>query len=226
VTIGVVIAAAGAGARLGAAGPKALLTLAGESLLARCLSTFLAHPAVTAVVTVVPDPAAPEVRGLDGRRVRIVQGGAERQDSVRAGLSVLPEVDVVLVHDAARPFAGPDLIDAVAAAAFLHGAALPALPLSDTLKRVDTEGRVGGTIPREGLFTAQTPQGFRGDLLRRAHEAAARDGIRATDDAALVERMGVAVQIVAGDPLNIKITTPADLLLAEAILVARDVRRA
>jgi len=220
VTIGVIIAAAGRGSRLGAAGPKALLPLAGQSLLIRCLRPFLAHPAVRAIAVAVPDPDDTDL-ALPDPRLRLVRGGAERQDSVRAGLDALPEVDVVLVHDAARPFAGTALIDAVAAAALHHGAAIPAIPVPDTLKRVDAGGRVVETLSRDGLHLAQTPQGFRPEVLRRAHAAAARDGVRGTDDAALVERLGETVVVVDGDPLNIKITTPADLLMGEVIVMLR-----
>jgi len=220
VTIGVIIAAAGRGSRLGAAGPKAFLPLAGQSLLERCLRPFLAHPAVRAIVVVVPDPGGTDLALADAR-LRLVRGGVERQDSVRAGLDALPEVDVVLVHDAARPFAGAALIDAVAAAALLHGAAIPAIPVPDTLKRVDASGRVVETVARTGLHLAQTPQGFRPEVLRRAHAAAESQGLRGTDDAALVERLGEKVVVVAGDPLNIKITTPADRLLGEIIAMQR-----
>jgi len=220
VTIGVIIAAAGRGSRLGAAGPKAFLPIAGQSLLTRCLRTFLDHPGVRAIAVAVPDPDATDL-ALPDPRLRLVRGGDERQDSVRAGLEALPEVDVVLVHDAARPFAGRALVDAVAAAALAHGAAIPALPVPDTLKRVDAGGRIVETVPRDGLQLAQTPQGFRPDLLRRAHAAAQRDGIRGTDDASLIERIGAPVAVVAGDPLNIKITTPTDLLLGEVIAMLR-----
>jgi len=220
VTIGAIIAAAGRGSRLGAAGPKAFLPLAGQSLLTRCLRPFLAHPAVRAIAVAVPDPDGTDL-GLHDPRLRLVRGGAERQDSVRAGLDALGEVDVILVHDAARPFADRALIDAVAAAALSHGAAIPVLPVPDTLKRVDAGGRVVETLSRAGLHLAQTPQGFRAEVLRRAHAAAGRAGVRGTDDAALVERLGAAVVVVAGDPLNIKITAPADLLLGEVIAMLR-----
>jgi 2-C-methyl-D-erythritol 4-phosphate cytidylyltransferase len=216
VTIGVVIAAAGRGSRLGAAGPKAFLPLAGRTLLSRCLDPFLAHPEVRAISVAVPDPDTPGIVVPDPR-LRVVRGGDERQDSVRAGLEALGEVDVILVHDAARPFASRALIDRVAAAAFAHGAAVPAVTIPDTLKRVDADGRVVATLARDGLHLAQTPQGFRPDIIRRAHEAARRDGVVATDDAALVERLGGAVFVVPGDPANIKITAPADVRLGEAI---------
>lgn len=219
-TIGVIIAAAGRGSRLGAAGPKAFLPLAGQSLLTRCLRPFLAHPAVSAIAVVVPDPDVTDL-SLPDPRLRLVRGGEERQDSVRAGLAALPEVEVVLVHDAARPFIRAALIDAVAAAALTHGAAVPTLPVPDTLKRVAADGRVVETVSRDGLHLAQTPQGFRPEVLKRAHAAAGRDGVRGTDDAALVERLGETVAVVPGDPLNIKITTPSDLLLGEVIVMLR-----
>jgi 2-C-methyl-D-erythritol 4-phosphate cytidylyltransferase len=219
--IGVVIAAAGRGARLGSPRPKALVRLGGETLLSRSLRAFLAHPMVGAVVIAVADPAAlASALGPLDARVRLVAGGAERQDSVRAALAALPEVEVVLVHDAARPLVDAALITAVAEAAARHGAAIPCIPVPDTIKRIGSSGLVEETVPRQTLALAQTPQGFRLEILRKAHAEAARLGFQGTDDAALVERLGLPVAAVHGDPRNIKITTPGDLRLAEAILAA------
>lgn len=220
-TIGVVIAAAGRGSRLGAAAPKAFLPLGGRTLLARCLAPFLAHPEVRAIAVAVPDPGAAGIVPEDPRLV-VVRGGSERQDSVRAALEALGRVEVILVHDAARPFVDRALIDRVAGAALRHGAAIPALPVPDTLKRVDASGQVIATVPRDDLHLAQTPQGFRADLLRSAHADARDAGVAATDDAILVERAGTAVVVVPGDPLNIKITTPGDLRLAEVLAARQD----
>ena len=218
-TIGVVLAAAGRGERLGGGAPKAFLPLGGRSLLERAAAPFLAHPAVREVAIVVGDPADPRARVLlQDPRVRLVAGGAERQDSVRAGVAALGDVQLILVHDAARPFVTRALIDAVAAAAAEHGAAIPALAVPETVKQVDAAGFVEATVPRAALRLAQTPQGFRAALLRRAHAAAAAAGRIGTDDAALVEQMGERVQVVPGDPHNVKITVPADLPIAAAIL--------
>ena len=220
-TIGVVLAAAGRGERLGAGAPKAYFALRGEMLLLRALRPFLAHPAVTAVAVVVGDPSDARARAVLGDpRVGLVEGGAERQDSVRAGIAALGEADLILVHDAARPFVTRALIDAVAEAALRHGAAVPAIPVPETVKRVDGAGFVAATEPRDRLRLAQTPQGFRAALLRRAHAEAAAAGRRATDDATLVELIGERVLLVPGDPHNIKITSPADRTIAEAILAA------
>jgi 2-C-methyl-D-erythritol 4-phosphate cytidylyltransferase len=222
VTIGVVIAAAGAGTRLGAGRPKALLPLGGEPLLRHSLRALLGHPLIGPIAAAVPDPA--EVSAALGemdRRVRLVRGGRTRQESVRAALESLPETDLVLVHDAARPFVDRGLVDAVIEAALRHGAAVPVVPVADTLKRLAPGGVVERTLERGDLVLAQTPQGFRGDLLRRAHAAAARAGEEGTDDAVLVERLGEPVAVVEGFATNLKITSRDDLALAEAILRSR-----
>jgi 2-C-methyl-D-erythritol 4-phosphate cytidylyltransferase len=143
--------------------------------------------------------------------VDVVAGGATRQESVwRALQASPPAVDIVLVHDAVRPFIERRLIDAVVAAAVQHGAAVCALPIAETVKRV-RDGMVEATLDRSGLWAVQTPQAFRAALLREAHDKARRDGVAGTDDAALVERLGHPVRVVAGLPGNVKITTPEDL---------------
>ncbi|HKQ98227.1 MAG TPA: 2-C-methyl-D-erythritol 4-phosphate cytidylyltransferase, partial [Candidatus Polarisedimenticolia bacterium] len=142
-TIGVVLAAAGRGVRLGAGAPKAYLALRGRALLEHSLAPFLARPDVTAVAVVVGDPAAmPDFETARDARVRIVTGGVERQDSVRAGIAALGEVDLILVHDAARPLVTAALVEAVAGAAARHGAAIPAVAVPETVKRVDDQARV------------------------------------------------------------------------------------
>lgn len=218
-TIGVVIAAAGRGSRLGAAHPKALLLLRGETLLSRSLRLFLGLSGVTSLAAVVSDRERFQAAlGALDARVRLVAGGAERQDSVRAGLAALEASDVVLIHDAARPLADVALVERVVAAAARHGAAVPCLPIPDTVKRVGASGLVVETVARESLRLAQTPQGFRAELIRRAHDAAHAAGRAATDDAALVEALGHPVVAVEGSRRNIKITSPGDLRLAEALL--------
>jgi 2-C-methyl-D-erythritol 4-phosphate cytidylyltransferase len=149
-------------------------------------------------------------------RVVVVAGGAERQDSVARALDAVPAaIDVVLVHDAVRPFIDQALVDRVLAAASDAGAAICALPITETVKRV-TDDIVQQTVDRSGLWAVQTPQGFRAELLREAHDKARRAGLLGTDDAMLVERLGHPVRVVRGLPENIKITTPADLRRARA----------
>jgi 2-C-methyl-D-erythritol 4-phosphate cytidylyltransferase len=217
-----ILVAAGRGERMGATDPKAFLTLGGEPLLLKAALAFERAPSVDGVVAVVP-PGELERAGEMLEPVRkllgVVGGGSRRQDSVLAGLKLAPDGfdGVVLVHDAARPLVEPDLIEAVAAAARDRGAALPVLPLVDTVKRV-RQGRVCETLDRGELAAAQTPQGFRYGLLARAYEAAFRDRVTVTDEAMAVERLGEPVAAVPGSPRNRKITTPEDLAWAEDLL--------
>jgi 2-C-methyl-D-erythritol 4-phosphate cytidylyltransferase len=155
--------------------------------------------------------------------VTLVRGGVERQDSVWSALQgVSPEREFALVHDAARPLVTPDLCARVIEAALRSGAAVAAVPCTDTVKVVNAQGNVERTLDRRLLWMAQTPQVFRTDLLRQAHEAAQRDAFIATDDAALVERIGHPVQVVMGSYDNIKITEARDLRMAESLLKMRD----
>ena len=217
-----ILVAAGRGERLGAARPKAFLELAGRPMLARAAEAFQAAAGVDGIVAVVP---AEEVEGarrlLAGlpRLRAVVAGGARRQDSVQAGLAAsgASADDVVLIHDAARPFVEPGLIEAVAAAAREHGAALPVLAVVDTVKRV-RDGFVVETLDRGELHGAQTPQGFRLGLLARACAAAEARGLTLTDECLAVELAGQRVRAVPGSARNRKITTPADLEWAEALL--------
>jgi 2-C-methyl-D-erythritol 4-phosphate cytidylyltransferase len=224
-----VLVAAGRGERMGAARPKAFLPLAGRPLLLRAAEAFEATAEVEAIVAVVPageQRAARELLASLGKVTAVVAGGATRQDSVRAGLDAIePAFDgIVLVHDAARALVEPALIAAVARAAAEAGAAIPVLPLVDTIKRV-REGDVRETLDRSELAAAQTPQGVRRALLAEALSAAARDGVRLTDEAMAVERLGGRVAAVVGSPRNLKITTPHDLRWAE-LLLARAVEKA
>jgi 2-C-methyl-D-erythritol 4-phosphate cytidylyltransferase/2-C-methyl-D-erythritol 2,4-cyclodiphosphate synthase len=207
--VSVIIAAAGAGRRLGSATPKQMLDIGGGTLLDYSTAAFVRHPRVSDVVVVLSEPMA-----LPG--VRVVVGGARRQDSVANGFdAVASDADVVLIHDAARPFVTADLIDRTIDAAASHGAAIAALQSRDTVKRVAADGVITGTIPREQIYLAQTPQGFRHDVLARAI-ALGRSGVEATDEAALAERAGFTVHVVDGDPGNVKITTEEDLAAARA----------
>ncbi len=223
-TVAAVIVDAGRGVRMGAGRPKAFVRVGGTTVLERSVRAFASHPRVGRIVVAVTDPPlAARALGPLAARVVLVRGGAERQESVRAALGAIPEneADIVLVHDAARPLVERELVDAVIEAAGKSGAAVPATVPASTVKRVAEDGRVQGTVPRDRLRLAQTPQGFLAPILRRAHAAAARDGYVGTDDAALVERTGRSVRVIEGSEENIKITTPVDLLLAEAILGRR-----
>lgn len=223
--VGVILVAAGRGARLGGDVPKQFLPLAGVPMLLWSVRAFASHPAVCHVVVVLPPdmvhapPAwlAPHI----GAGLAVTAGGAERTDSVAAGLAALaPSAGIVLVHDAARPLVRHDLIDRVAAAARRGVGAVPAIPVTDTLKELDAghPQRVGRTMARDRIVRAQTPQGFPRVLLQEAHDEARRAGIRGTDDATLVERLGRPVEAVPGDAANLKVTTPGDLALAEWLL--------
>ncbi len=192
-----------------------------------CMRTFSRLPGLTSILLV----AATDAFGLATSTVeeyapwpvpvRIVAGGAERQDSVAAGLAALEDaVDVVLVHDAARPFVTLACVDACVQAAARHGAAIVAERARDTVKLVRDQGVIAETLDRRSIWLAQTPQGFRTALLREAYERARRDGVVATDDAALVERLGHPVHVVEGGPSNRKITTPEDLRWAEVVVRA------
>lgn len=195
-------------------------------MVLRALRPFASHPEVAQVVLVLPPAAAAEppdfLRAL-GSGLTLVAGGAARAESVAAGLAALGRgCATVLVHDAARPFVERGVIDAVIAHARAGEGAVAALRLSDTLKEAaaDDPSRVGRTVPRHGLWRAQTPQGFPRAVLERAHREAGAERSAATDDAALVERLGVPVRLVPDSPRNLKVTTPDDLALAE--LLARE----
>ncbi len=216
-----VIVMAGSGSRLGAAVPKAFVPLGGRPMWRHSADTFASIAACRAVVLVAPADRVDETRRAAPRAV-VVAGGARRQDSVRLGVAATPaDVDVVAVHDAARPFVRAETILAAVEEASRSGAALVATPASDTVKRV-ADGRVVETLERSTLWLAQTPQCFRRDLLVRAHDAAERGGWDVTDDCALVERLGLPVAVVRGDAWNLKVTTPEDLARAEILLAARN----
>lgn len=219
-----IVPAAGRGVRLGEQLPKAFVELDGRTMLDRAAEAMLVSGAVDRVVVVVPaelaaTPVTDLVRAEFADRVTVVAGGAERADSVRAGLVAAAGAQFVLVHDAARALTPPELFARVVGE--LRGgscAVIPVLPVTDTVKSVDDRGVVTGTPQRASLRAVQTPQGFDVELLGRAN----RDAGDATDDAGLVERLGERVDTVVGDPLAFKITTPLDLVLARALLAAGD----
>lgn len=214
-----IVVAAGSGSRMGTDEPKAFLPIGGRPMVQRAVEAALSATAIAGVVVVAP--AGCEARARDvfasARPAPIVAaGGDTRQESVRQGLRVVPDdVEIIVVHDAARPLAPriafDDVVRAVAEGA---DAAIPVLRSADTVKRV-RGGLVVGTEPRDEIGLAQTPQAFRARLLRDAHERAIVEGWRVTDDAALVERMGATVHVVPGDPGNFKITTTDDLARAD-----------
>ncbi len=222
-----VIVAAGRGARMGApsTGPvdKLFAPLAGRPLLARTLAAFAACAAVDRLVLVLSPANLDRGRALldelaPGRGWRVCSGGPRRQDSVRLGLSALGGLgpgDYVAVHDGARPLVTPDLVLQALEAARETGAAVPALPLVDTVKEAGPDGLVLRTLDRSRLYAVQTPQAFRCDLLLRAHREVTQD---VTDDAAMLEALGLPVKLFPGSPTNLKVTTPADLRLAAALL--------
>jgi len=222
----VLIVAAGRGHRFGGALPKQYAPLGGAAVLSHTLRAFLAHPAIGHVLTVIhPDDqplyeAAAAQCGAAPKLRAPVPGGRERQDSVRLGLAALAPLNPakVLIHDGARPFISHAVISRVIAALDHAPAALPCVPVTDTLKRV-TDGHIGGTVDRSGLARAQTPQGFRfADILEAHHKAA---GAALTDDAAVAEQAGLAISSVQGAEDNLKITTPEDLQRAERALAAQ-----
>ncbi|OGR06829.1 MAG: hypothetical protein A2511_08360 [Deltaproteobacteria bacterium RIFOXYD12_FULL_50_9] len=220
-----IIPAGGIGRRMGLTLPKQFSPLAGVPLLVHTLRCFENTPAIVEVVLVVPEEyrnqAAEMIVAYRLTKVtRIVPGGRERQDSVQAGLMALStEIEFAVVHDAARPFITPALIERCLIAAVEAGAAMAAIPVKDTIKRVSDAGRIENTVDRQRLWQAQTPQVIRVDLLRRAFAVAAETDFIGTDEAGLLEHLGLPMTVVMGSERNIKITTPEDLLLAEALLM-------
>ncbi len=238
-----IIAAAGRGVRFGVGvGPKQLLVVAGRPILERSVTAFLDHPSVHEIVVSMPaellaDP--PDYLRRSSKPLRLVEGGVRRQDSVSNAFNAASDcADVVVIHDAVRPFVSADLISRTIAAASEHGAAVAAMPARDTVKRGHRLPPPGGagrladplsatranggltvaeTLPRDAIFLAQTPQAFRREVLRAALAGAGTAAADATDEAVLVERAGHEVRLVEGEPSNIKITTPDDLVMAEAI---------
>lgn len=234
-----ILTAAGSGSRLGSDRPKALVELAGEPLVVHAARALLGAVALDRLVVTAPAASVEDVAGalatvrsglVQGRavcEVGVVPGGPSRQASVAAGLASLGDAgladdDVVLVHDAARPLVGHATIRRVVDGARRHGAVVPGLTVADTVKVVDEDGRVTATPDRRTLRAVQTPQGFTWAVLSRAHEAgthrAGDEATAATDDAGLVEDLGLPVHVVVGDAQALKITTTADLELAETLL--------
>ncbi|OBB06229.1 2-C-methyl-D-erythritol 4-phosphate cytidylyltransferase [Mycobacteriaceae bacterium 1482268.1] len=212
-----VVPAAGSGERLAAGAPKAFVNLHGRPMLEHALGGLRDSGVIDTVVVAVPPNRTDEAKLVFGGDAVIVAGGSDRTESVRLALAAAGDAEFVLVHDAARALTPPSLIvRVVTALKDGHPAVVPALPVCDTIKAVDANGVVLGTPERAGLRAVQTPQGFRTEVLRRAYDRMGAGGF--TDDASVVEATGTPVQVVEGDPLAFKITTPNDLLLAEALL--------
>ncbi|MGE0029159.1 MAG: 2-C-methyl-D-erythritol 4-phosphate cytidylyltransferase [Thermoleophilia bacterium] len=219
-----IVVAAGAGVRMGAPVPKALMPLAGRPMLAWSLDALRACDRIAAIVVVAPPGLEDEVAAVAGAGAIVVPGGDSRAESVREGLRAAPPgATVALVHDAARPLVTPDLLGAVIDGVEGADGAIAAAPAADTLKRAGEGGFIEDTVPRQGLWAAQTPQAFHLHVLASAVEAAEEEGrlAAATDCASLLEARGGHVRLVESRAPNLKVTTPADATLAEALLKAR-----
>jgi 2-C-methyl-D-erythritol 4-phosphate cytidylyltransferase len=225
--VGVVIVAGGSGTRIGGGELKQFRWVAGKPALLHSVQTFMARDDVAIVVVVLPKAYAadppPWLFQCDVDRLLVSTGGTERHESVINGLEDLPEsVQIAVVHDAARPLVTDDTIDRVIAEARNGHGAIAALPVVDTLKEVDENGHIVRTIDRSRLWRAQTPQAFPRAVLERAHIEARRDGVGATDDAALLERLGLTVVVVQGSERALKITTEQDFARADALSTLRE----
>lgn len=227
--VGVVIVAGGSGSRVGGGELKQLRWVAGKPMLLHSLQAFQARPDVAMVVCVLPQRYAgdppPWIFQSDPERLLLSVGGRTRAESVSNGLEDLPsECRTVLIHDAARPLVDAAMIDRVIAEARRGHGAVAALPVVDTLKRVDDQGRIVETVARAGLWRAQTPQGFPREVIERAHREAKAAGVHgeATDDAALCERIGVPVHVVRGSERAMKVTEEGDFARADALAPLED----
>jgi 2-C-methyl-D-erythritol 4-phosphate cytidylyltransferase len=224
-TASAIIVAAGSGARLGSSVPKAFVKIGGRTMISYSLDAIRQVSSIGEAVIAVPagfeSAARAEAMAVGlAIPIKITPGGIERQDSVRIALALTSsESDLVIVHDAARPLATPTIFESCLTSAARSGGAIAAIPVADTLKRV-ADNAIATTVARAGLWQAQTPQAFRRDLLVAAHQRAASEGIVATDDADLVERSGARIEVVEASTANIKITTPSDLAIVEAIIAS------
>lgn len=226
--VAAVVPAGGCGTRMGNGTPKQFLQLGDVPLLIHALRVLESSRTISEIVVVVPQDAVTSCREellppfAFSKISAVIAGGARRQDSVWNGLQAVDgRTTIVVIHDAVRPFVTGTMVDDVVDGARAHGAAIVAIPLHDTVKRAAPDGMIETTLDRQRLWSAQTPQAFRLELLRDAHQASRQEGVEATDDAFLVERIGNRVSIVKGSPDNIKVTRPEDLVMGEAILAAR-----
>ncbi|MFQ5861719.1 MAG: 2-C-methyl-D-erythritol 4-phosphate cytidylyltransferase [Candidatus Brocadiales bacterium] len=224
--VSIILAAAGLGVRMGGGVKKPYLLIKGKPIFQHSLEKFLDVKGVRETILVVGPSELEDVRDKCkdkfaeySIRVKIVPGGRRRQDSVYEALKHLePQTDIVLVHDAVRPIVSREMIEAVINRVEASGAAILAVPVTATVKEVEGTERIIRTVNRDSLWIAQTPQGFKKDILLRAYDALLEEDVEVTDDAQAVERLGHPVEIVPGSHTNIKITTPEDLVLAGALL--------
>ncbi|HOQ76516.1 MAG TPA: 2-C-methyl-D-erythritol 4-phosphate cytidylyltransferase [Thermoclostridium sp.] len=224
--VSAIIVAAGRGSRTGLGFNKVLADLGGISILERTIRAFIGSGLVREVILVISRDDEEKVREIIRKLpfdIVLTYGGSQRQESVYNGLMKLsPDADIVLIHDAARPFVNADIIGRCIEGVRLYGAVCAGMPAKDTIKYTDPEGYILQTPDRSYVWIAQTPQAFRREIIIKAHENAAANGIKATDDAMLAERIGIRVRMVEGSSRNIKITSKEDLLWAEAILGGSD----
>ncbi len=215
-----IVVAGGEGRRFG--GPKQFELLRGKPILQYSLEIFESCPSIAGVCLVVPEERLQDARALIPKTCKktrwILSGGAERQHSVACGFRALPVCDAVLVHDGVRPFFTRELAEKIAAGLKEHEGIIPALPLRETIKEVDENQIITRTLDRSSLWAAQTPQGFRYSTLKAALAKADSEKFVGTDEAALVERLGIPLRIIKGDSFNLKITTREDLVWAERFL--------
>jgi 2-C-methyl-D-erythritol 4-phosphate cytidylyltransferase len=219
-----IIPAAGSGRRFGAI--KQFQELAGKPVLLHTLEAFEACSAIEGMILAVPATDIPFVRSLTQNHslkkvIHIIEGGKERQDSVKKAFDYTPPCDVIAIHDGVRPLITQELIERVVKAAGEFGAAIPGLPAKETTKRVTPDLFVSETLDRSSLWCIQTPQAFSYNLFRQAVEKAQKETFVGTDESMLVERLGAKVKIIEGDSYNIKVTTPEDLKIAESLLKLR-----
>ncbi len=224
-TASAVIVAAGSGLRMRSTVAKQFIEIGNIPIIARTLQVFALHRSISNICLVVPGQDIDFCRQVilphvdSGKQIMIIAGGARRQDSVYLGIKAMDRHEpVVVIHDGVRPFVSPENIEACVDGAAETGACIAGIPASDTLKRVSEGSVIAQTVSRDNIWLAQTPQAFGWDLIKKAFEQASADGFAATDDASLVERMGVPVLIIEGSRRNIKITTPEDLEMAAGFL--------
>lgn len=226
--VAAVVPAGGYGTRMGNESPKQFLQLGDVPLLIHALRVFEASRTISEIVVVVPQEAVTYCQEeflpqfALSKISMVIAGGARRQDSVWNGLQAVDaRTKIVMVHDAVRPFVTGAMVEEVVGGAKTHGAAIVAIPLHDTVKQVAPDGMIETTLDRQRLWSAQTPQAFKIELLQEAHQSSRQTGVEATDDAFLVEQIGHHVAIVNGSPDNIKVTRPEDLIIGEGILRLR-----
>jgi 2-C-methyl-D-erythritol 4-phosphate cytidylyltransferase/2-C-methyl-D-erythritol 2,4-cyclodiphosphate synthase len=217
-----IVVAGGAGMRMGGNVPKQFLLLGGRPIVDRTISALAASPQIDGILLALPPPLPGDVKASYRGRPKVLQvvdGGAERQDTVRIALAAVPgEAEVILVHDAVRPFVSRDLLARCVELAREHGAVVPVVPVRETVKEWDRKRKTLSTVDRSLLYRAQTPQAFRAGILREAYEKAGAAGHRGTDDASLVEAAGYPVTPIPGEEANIKITIPEELRMAGGLL--------